>query len=148
MSSLNKVQIIGNVGQDPEVRAMPNGELVANLSIATSESWKDKQTGEKKERTEWHRVCLFGKLAEIVHQYVAKGTKLYIEGQLRTRKWQAQDGSDRYSTEVVLSGFNSKLILLGGNQPAAPAQAPQNPESLHQPQQAAITDFDNETLPF
>lgn len=122
MNSLNKVTIIGNVGQDPDIRAMQSGDLVANLSIATSESWKDKQ-GQKQEKTEWHRVVVFGNLAEIVQQYVSKGSKLYIEGKLQTRKWQAQDGSDRYTTEIVLNGFDSKLIMLGDKQQQqSPAQ--------------------------
>lgn len=98
---VNKAIIIGNVGHDPEVRFMPNGNPVASLRIATSESWTDKQSGQRQERTEWHSVVLFNKLAEIAQQYVKKGSRLYIEGKLQTRKWQAQDGSDRYSTEIV-----------------------------------------------
>lgn len=97
---VNKAIVVGNLGQDPEVRYMPNGTAVANLSIATSESWKDKSTGEQQERTEWHRVVFFGKLAEIVEQYVKKGSKLYVEGKLQTRSWE-QDGVKRYTTEIV-----------------------------------------------
>jgi single-strand DNA-binding protein len=99
---VNKVILIGNLGQDPEVRYMPNGNAVATVSIATGETWKDKQTGEQRERTEWHRVVFFGKLAEIVGQYLKKGSKVYVEGRLQTRKWQGQDGQDRYTTEVVV----------------------------------------------
>ena len=98
--SLNKAMLIGNVGQDPEIRHMPNGNAVANLSVATSETWKDKNTGDKQEKTEWHRVVVFGNLANIVESYVRKGSKLYIEGKIQTRSWE-QDGAKRYSTEIV-----------------------------------------------
>lgn len=111
--SINKVILIGNVGRDPEVRSMQDGSKFANLSIATSESWKDKLTGEKKDRTEWHRVVVFNSaLAEFVEKYVIKGMKLYIEGQLQTRKWQDQSGSDRYTTEVVIPRFRGELSIL------------------------------------
>ena len=100
---VNKVIIVGNCGQDPETRFMPSGGAVTNLSIATSESWKDKNTGDQQERTEWHRVVFFNRLAEIAGEYVKKGSKLYVEGSLRTRKWQGQDGQDRYTTEIVAS---------------------------------------------
>ena len=100
---INKVILVGNLGQDPETRYMPSGNAVTNISIATSESWKDKQTGEQQERTEWHRVAFFNRLAEIAGEYLKKGSKVYIEGSLRTRKYQAQDGSDRYSTEIIAS---------------------------------------------
>jgi len=113
---INKVILVGNLGQDPEVRFMPNGGAVANITIATSESWRDKQTGEQKERTEWHRVVLFGKLAEVAGEYLRKGSQVYIEGQLQTRKWQDQNGQDRYSTEVVVQGFNGVMQMLGGRQ--------------------------------
>jgi single-strand DNA-binding protein len=113
--SVNKVIIVGHLGRDPEVRTFPNGGKVVSLRIATSESWKDKQTGEKKERTEWHSVAIFDEgLAKIAEQYLRKGTMVYIEGQLETRKWQDQSGADRYSTEVVLRPFNSTLTMLGG----------------------------------
>jgi single-strand DNA-binding protein len=98
---VNKVILIGNLGADPETRAMPSGTTVANLRVATSESWRDKQTGEQQERTEWHRVALFGRLAEVAGEYLRKGSKVYIEGSLRTRKWQDKEGKDRYSTEIV-----------------------------------------------
>lgn len=109
--SLNKVEIIGNLGNDPEIRYMPSGGAVANLSIATTESWKDKTTGEKKEQTEWHRVVIFGKLAEIAGEYLRKGSKVFIEGSLRTRKWQDQAGVDRYTTEINV-GMNGRMIML------------------------------------
>jgi len=108
---VNKVILIGNVGNEPDVRYMPSGDPVANLSIATSETWRDKNTGEQQERTEWHRVVFIGKLADIVRQYVHKGSKLYVEGQLRTRKWQAQDGQDRYTTEIVVSVGGTMQML-------------------------------------
>lgn len=112
--SLNKVQLIGNLGADPEVRSTQNGNKVVTLSIATSESWRDKNTGERQERTEWHRVVIWNEaLGGIAEQYLKKGSKAYVEGQLQTRKWQDQDGHDRYSTEVVLSGFGAALVLLG-----------------------------------
>lgn len=100
MASLNKVQIIGNLGADPEIRYLPSGEAAANLRVATTEAWKDKQTGEKKEATEWHRVNFFGKLAEIAGQYLKKGSQVYIEGSIRTRKWQDKEGRDQYTTEI------------------------------------------------
>jgi single-strand DNA-binding protein len=102
---INKVILIGNIGTDPEVRYMPNGNAVTTLSVATSESWKDKQTGEKQERTEWHRVVCFNRLGEIAGEYVRKGSKVYLEGSLRTRKWQDQQGQDRYTTEIVASNM-------------------------------------------
>ena len=98
---INKVILVGNLGQDPDTRYMPSGGAVTNFSIATSESWKDKQTGEQKERTEWHKVAMFGRLAEIGAEYLRKGSQVYIEGSLRTRKWQDRDGNDRYTTEVI-----------------------------------------------
>lgn len=113
MRGLNKVQLIGNLGADPEVRYMPDGNAVANISVATAEEWKDKNTGEKRQRVDWHRVVIFGKLGEIAGQYLRKGAKVYIEGQLRTRKWQGHDGSDRYTTEVQVS-FSGTMIMLGG----------------------------------
>jgi single-strand DNA-binding protein len=112
MAGVNKVIILGNLGKDPEVRFMPNGGGVANLTIATSESWKDKQTGEQKEKTEWHRVVMFGKLAEIAGEYLKKGSKVYIEGALQTRKWQNQQGQDQYTTEIVVQGFNGTMQML------------------------------------
>lgn len=116
--SVNKVILIGHCGKDPEVRTMQNGGKVANVSLATSESWKDKATGERKEKTEWHRVVIFGELANIAERYVKKGSKLYVCGSLQTRKWTDQQGVEKYSTEVVLQGFNSELTMLDGKQSA------------------------------
>ncbi|NMA98905.1 MAG: single-stranded DNA-binding protein [Phyllobacteriaceae bacterium] len=113
--SVNKVILVGNLGNDPEVRNLPSGGKVVNLSVATSESWKDRNTGERREKTEWHRVVIFSEgLARVAESYLRKGSKVYIEGQLQTRKWQDQSGQDKYSTEVVLQGFNSNLTLLDG----------------------------------
>jgi single-strand DNA-binding protein len=132
---VNKVILIGNLGQDPEVRYMPNGQAVANVTIATSESWKDKNTGEQQEKTEWHRLVLFRRLGEIAGEYLKKGSKIYIEGKLQTRKWQDNTGQDRYTTEIVvneLQMLDSKGQGSSGGQPApaggqaqAPSDAPQ-----------------------
>ncbi|WP_404842584.1 single-stranded DNA-binding protein [Colwellia sp. BRX10-3] len=146
MAGVNKVIILGNLGKDPEVRFMPNGGGVANLTIATSESWKDKQTGEQKEKTEWHRVVMFGKLAEIAGEYLKKGSKVYIEGALQTRKWQNQQGQDQYTTEIVVQGFNGTMQMLdsrggsgagagGFNQQAAPQQSGGFQQQAAAPQQ-------------
>nr|WP_314260148.1 single-stranded DNA-binding protein [uncultured Devosia sp.] len=113
--SVNKVILVGNLGADPEVRNLPSGGKVVNLSIATSENWKDKNTGERREKTEWHRVVIFSEgLARVAESYLKKGSKVYLEGQLQTRKWQDQSGQDKYSTEIVLQGFNSNMTLLDG----------------------------------
>ncbi|WP_323764691.1 single-stranded DNA-binding protein [Marinovum sp.] len=115
--SVNKVILIGNLGRDPEVRSFQNGGKVCNLRIATSETWKDRNTGERRERTEWHSVAIFTEgLVRVAEQYLRKGSKVYIEGQLQTRKWQDQSGNDRYSTEVVLQGFGSTLTMLDGRE--------------------------------
>jgi single-strand DNA-binding protein len=138
---INKVILVGNVGQDPEMKYMPSGGAVTNVSVATSESWKDKQTGQPQERTEWHRVVFFNRLAEIVGEYVRKGSKIYIEGSLRTRKWQGQDGQDRYTTEIVAS----EMQMLDSRQDGAPMGGgnmgnnyaqPQGQPMAQQPQQA------------
>ncbi len=133
---INKVILIGNLGADPETRFMPNGNAVADVSLATSDTWKDRHTGEKRERTEWHRVVFFGKLAEIVGQYQKKGSKVYVEGRLQTRKWQGQDGQDRYTTEVIVDQGGTLQMLdghpagrgQGGGYGRAQGQ-PQGPES-------------------
>jgi single-strand DNA-binding protein len=118
---INKVILVGNLGAEPETRAMPSGMTVCNIRIATSESWKDRQSGEQQERTEWHRVAMFGRLAEIAAEYLHKGSQVYIEGSLRTRKWQDKQGADRYSTEIVAS----EMQMLGGRGGGAPtADAP------------------------
>ena len=133
---VNKVILVGNLGQDPEVRFMPNGGAVANFTLATSESWRDKQTGENKENTEWHRVVLFGKLAEVAGEYLRKGSQVYIEGQLRTRKWTDQAGAEKYTTEVVVN-VGGTMQMLGGRQGGgAPAGGGQQQQGgWGQPQQ-------------
>lgn len=115
MASLNEVNLIGNLGADPEIKSFQNGGRIANLRIATSETWKDKQTGEKKERTDWHSVVFQSDgLVGVAERFLRKGSKVYIKGQLRTRKWQTQSGEDRYSTEVIVSGFGGQLVMLDG----------------------------------
>lgn len=134
MASLNKVMLIGNLGADPEIRSFSNGGKVANLRLATSETWKDKNTGERQERTEWHTVAIFNEgLVSVVERYLKKGSKVFVEGQLQTRKWQDQSGADRYSTEVVLRGFGGTLTMLdskpsdGGGYALTPSPAPSPP---------------------
>lgn len=165
MASVNKVILIGNLGNDPEMRSMPSGNAVANVSIATTETWKDKTTGEKKEKTEWHRVVFFNRLAEIVGQYLRKGSQIYIEGNLRTNKWQDQNGQDRYTTEIVAR----EMTMLGGksggtsdfqqnsapqqssSQQSAPQQnAPAQQDSPQKQQSAPPQNFDNfdDDIPF
>ncbi len=123
--SVNKVILVGNLGADPEIRRTQDGRPIANLRVATSESWRDKATGERKEKTEWHRVVIFNEgLCRVAEQYLKKGAKIYIEGQLQTRKWQDQSGQDKYSTEVVLQGFNSVLTMLDGRGGAAGGACP------------------------
>ena len=154
---VNKVILVGNVGNDPEVRYMPNGNAVANVSIATSETWKDKGNGEQQEKTEWHRVVFFNRLAEIVEQYVKKGSKLYLEGRLQTRQWE-QEGVKRYSTEVVASEMQMLDSRGGGamergdgnafGEPRPPRSQPNPPQPA--PSQAAPSNFDNfdDDIPF
>jgi single-strand DNA-binding protein len=128
--SVNKVILIGNLGADPEIRRTQDGRPIANLRIATSESWRDKTTGERREKTEWHRVVIFNEgLCKIVEQYLKKGSKVYLEGALQTRKWQDKDGHDKYSTEVVLQGFNSSLTMLDGRGGGAGAGAGEGGDS-------------------
>lgn len=114
MRGVNKVILVGTLGQDPDVKYAANGNVIANLSLATSDEWTDKATGQKQQKTEWHRISMFGKLAEIAGQYLKKGSQVYIEGKLQTRKWQDQNGQDRYSTEVVVSGYEGTMQMLGG----------------------------------
>ena len=109
---INKVILVGNLGRDPETRTLQSGDKVANFSVATSDTWNDRQTGERRERTEWHNVAIFGRMAEIAEQYLRKGSKVYLEGSLRTRKWQDQSGQDRYTTEVILSGPRAQMTML------------------------------------
>ena len=149
--SLNKVQLIGRLGADPEIKQMVNGKNVARLSVATSQSWKDKSTGERKEKTEWHRVVIFNEgLVNIVQQYFKKGANVYLEGQLSTRKWKDEkSGQDKYSTEVVLQGYNSSLTMLGGkNNPNNSNEASQEKSSLPNDQMSQDnSDLDDE-IPF
>ncbi len=141
MAGINKVILIGNLGKDPEVRYLPNGTAVANITVATSETWKDKQTGESKEQTEWHRVTFFRRLAEIAGEYLRKGSKVYIEGKLQTRKWQDQSGNDRYSTDVIADQMQM-LDSKGASGGYAPQQ--QNPQSFNNaPQQQNAQSFNN-----
>ncbi|WP_429067331.1 single-stranded DNA-binding protein [Aeromonas bestiarum] len=136
---INKVILIGNLGQDPEVRYMPSGGAVTNITLATSETWRDKQTGEQKERTEWHRVVFMGKLAEVAGEYLKKGSQVYVEGKLQTRKWQDQSGQERYTTEVLVDSFSGVMQMLGGRPQGGAGQSmggqPQG--NWGQPQQAA-----------
>jgi single-strand DNA-binding protein len=159
---LNKVMLIGRLGADPEVRFMPSGGSVATIRLATSRRWKDKQTGERKEETEWHRVVFFSRLAEIVGEYLKKGSQVYVEGRIRTQKWQGQDGQDRYTTEIVAFAMNmldsrsGGTSEFGGDQPsagyAAPSSKPQQPAPQNNsvsmpPSPPAYDDFDDD-IPF
>ena len=121
---INKVIIVGNLGQDPDTRYMPSGAAVTNFTVATNESWKDKQTGEQKDRTEWHRVAMFGRLAEVAAEYLRKGSQVYIEGKLRTRKWQDRDGKDRYTTEIIADEMQMLGGRGGGSAPMSSESAP------------------------
>ena len=145
---VNKVILVGNLGQDPETRYMPSGGAVTNITIATSETWKDKTSGQQQERTEWHRVCFFGKLAEIAGEYLRKGSKVYVEGSLRTRKWQGKDGQDRYTTEIVASEMQM-LDSKQGDQPARPQAQQQQRDPQAPPQQQQYpSNFDDDLPPF
>lgn len=132
---VNKVIIVGRLGQDPEVRYAPSGAAFANLSVATSEQWRDKQTGEQKEQTEWHRVVISGKLAEVAGEYLRKGSEVYLEGKLRTRKWTDQSGTEKYTTEVLV-GINGTMQMLGGKQDGGTQQNNAKPQSSVAPQQS------------
>ena len=148
--SLNKVLLIGRLGADPEVKQMVNGKSVARLSLATSQSWKDKNTGEKKEKTEWHRVVVFNEgLVNVVQQYLKKGAQVYVEGQLTTRKWKdEQSGQDKYSTEIILQGYNSTLTMLGGTNTNNISNNPSNKNNdFDQTNQQSNNDLDDE-IPF
>lgn len=142
---INKVILVGNIGGDPDVRYMPNGNAVTTLSVATSESWKDKETGNKQERTEWHRVVCFNRLGEIAGEYVRKGSKLYVEGSLRTRKWQDPQGQDRYTTEIVasdiqmLDGKGQTNASYGDTQPMGQQQEPQQQQNNYAPRKPQAT---------
>lgn len=156
---INKVILIGNLGRDPELRYMPSGGAVVNITLATSETWKDKSSGESKERTEWHNVVFFNKLAEIVAQYLKKGSRVYVEGSLRTRKWQDKDGQDRYSTEVVANdmqmldarGGSSEGGSRNSNQFSAPRQTENRPPSAageHASASPLDDEFEDDDIPF
>jgi len=144
MRGVNKVILIGNVGGDPETRYMPNGNAVTNITLATTDSWKDKQTGQLQERTEWHRVVLFGKVAEIAGEYLRKGSQCYIEGRLQTREWE-KDGIKRYTTEIVVD-MNGTMQLLGGKQDGGDRQQAPRQQQRHQPSQPP--EFDDGDIPF
>ena len=146
--SLNKVLLIGRLGADPEIKQMVNGKSVARLSIATSQSWKDKNSGEKKEKTEWHRVVVFNEgLVNVVQQYLKKGAQVYVEGQLNTRKWKdEQSGQDKYSTEVVIQGYNSSLTMLGGGNQNS-TTVPKNKQNVDDNSQVSQNDLDDD-IPF
>lgn len=140
---VNKVILVGNLGKDPDTRYMPSGSAVTNFSIATSESWKDKQTGEQKDRTEWHNISMFGRLAEIAAEYLRKGSQVYIEGKLRTRKWQDKSGNDRYTTEVVAD----EMQMLGGRAGGGAPAMQDSGSSSAPPQSSGPDDFDDD-IPF
>lgn len=149
MSSINKVILIGHLGRDPETRYMPNGEAVTNLALATSESWKDKNTGEKKEQTEWHRVTIYRKLAEVAGQYLKKGSQVYFEGKLQTRKWTDKDGVERYTTEVIVDTMQMLGSKSGGSAPTA-NDAPGPRQQSSAPTQRPASDFSDmdDDIPF
>jgi single-strand DNA-binding protein len=150
--SVNKVILIGNLGADPEIRRTQDGRPIANLRVATTDSWRDKNTGERREKTEWHRVVIFSEgLAKVAEQYLKKGSKVYLEGQLQTRKWEDQSGQERYTTEVVLQGFNSALTMLdgrpGGSGEFSDAGSDFGQSSPRQPARAQTEEMDDE-IPF
>ena len=147
--SLNKVLLIGRLGADPEIKQMVNGKSVARLSLATSQSWKDKNSGEKKEKTEWHRIVVFNEgLVSVVQQYLKKGAQIYVEGQLTTRKWKdEQSGQDKYSTEIVIQGYNSSLTMLGGSNQANNIPSQDNGKSIEDTSQDISKDLDDD-IPF
>lgn len=147
MSSVNKVILVGHLGRDPEMRSTNNGDRIANLNVATSESWRDKQSGERKERTEWTRVVIFNdRLAEVAEKYLTKGSQVYIEGQLQTRKWTDQQGQERYSTEVVLTKFKGELTMLSGGQ-SDRSERPASVPDRQLPRRSTREELDDE-IPF
>lgn len=154
--SYNRATLVGNLGADPEIRRLNNGNPAASLRLATSERWRDKQSGERRERTEWHSVVIFSEgLCKVVQDYCRKGSKVLVEGKIQTRKWQAQDGSDRYSTEIVLNGFDAKLVLLdssGGGRPPAPSDDSYGADGATTQQRsappAAMRDAMDDDIPF
>lgn len=159
MRGVNKVILVGNLGNDPEIRYTADGAAIANLSVATSETWKDKSTGQKQEKTEWHKVSIFGKLAEVAAEYLRKGSQVYLEGKLRTSKWQDQNGQDRYTTGVVIDGFSGSMQMLGGrgdnqgggmsqNRPAPQQQQQAPQQSAPQHQNQGVDDGFDDDIPF
>lgn len=148
MASLNKVQIIGNLGRDPEVRHTQDGKPIVNLTVATSETWKDKNTGEKKEKTEWHRVVIFNDgLAKVAEAYLKKGSTVYLEGQLQTRKYTDKDGIEKYSTEIVLQNFKGEMVLLGGK-PDGTSERPEQKAQEFKDEAKRVFDLDGDSVPF
>lgn len=148
MASLNKVMLIGNLGKDPEVRHTQDGKAIVNLTVATSETWKDKSTGEKKEKTEWHRVVIFNDgLAKVAEAYLKKGSTVYLEGQLQTRKWTDKDGIEKYSTEIVLQNFKGEMVLLGGKPDNTGATAQEFVKKAQEVFPGATVDLDD-SVPF
>lgn len=153
---VNKVILVGNLGKDPEIRYTPDGRAIASITVATSETWKDKNSGQQQEKTEWHRVVIFGKLAEIAGEYLKKGSQVYFEGKLQTRKWQDQSGADRYTTEVVIDSFNGSMQMLGsrgggGEASFGGGQQQSRPQNQNQqsPQAAPAMDDDfDDDIPF
>lgn len=150
---VNKVILVGNCGKDPETRYMPSGGAVTNISVATSESWKDKQTGETKERTEWHNIVFFNRLGEIAGEYLRKGSQIYVEGSLRTRKWQDKSGNDRYTTEIVANEMQMLGSRSGGGDSYAPAQSSQSSskpasQPASKPEPAMVEDGFDDDIPF
>lgn len=147
MASVNQVTLIGNLGKDPEIRRTQDGKAIANMTVATSENWRDKATGEKREKTEWHRVAIFGPLADVAEKYLRKGSKVYIQGQLQTRKWADQSGNDRYTTEVVLQGFNATMVMLDGKSDMVPDTGQRLPTGVPEKRETGDETIDDE-IPF
>ena len=141
---VNKVIIVGNLGADPDSKSMPSGNMVANFSVATTESWNDRDTGERQEKTEWHRVVFFGKLAEIAEQYLDKGSQLYVEGKLQTRKWQDKEGNDRYTTEIL----GNEMNMLGGRQSSGDGGAYDQSQPASQSAPSQASQISEEDIPF
>ena len=153
MAGINKVILVGNLGAKPEIKYASNGNAISNLSVATSESWTDKSTGQKQERTEWHRVSLFGKVAEIAGQYLDKGSKVYVEGKLQTRKWQDQSGQERYTTEIVLQNYSGNLTILdssGDGSSSIPSSSSSRIDQFNQTSSSSdeIADEFDDEIPF
>jgi single-strand DNA-binding protein len=147
--SVNKVIIVGNLGRDPEVRSFQNGSRVCNLNIATSENWRDKATGERKERTEWHRVAIFNdRFVEVAEKYLKKGSKVYLEGQLETRKWTDSSGQEKYTTEVTLRQFRGELVMLDGRQGGSGTDADDSQDTPPPPQRGRKSDVLDQDVPF